>query len=59
MTRKIFLGLICMTFAVFLLTATSVEAAKPVCGDGICSGGENPTKCPEDCGAAPVCGDGE
>jgi lysophospholipase L1-like esterase len=57
MTRKIFFGLMCMTFAVFLVTATSVEAGKPGCGDGICGPKENVDNCPADCGSSSFCGD--
>ena len=57
MNRKTFLGLMCTAFAVFLITATCVEAAKPICGDGVCSSGENASKCPDDCLPSSFCGD--
>ena len=44
---------------VFLLTPLAVDAAKPVCGDGNCTGKETAELCPEDCDASSqLCGDG-
>jgi cysteine-rich repeat protein len=43
-----------------LLLPAAAQAAKPVCGDGKCGGGETAATCPADCAAPPpaVCGDG-
>jgi cysteine-rich repeat protein len=51
----LFLG----AFSLLLLLPIGVEAAKPLCGDGKCAGGETSATCPADCGApSGVCGDG-
>ena len=42
-----------------VLASTSVFAAKPICGDGKCSGNETAESCPLDCDVSQdVCGDG-
>ena len=41
-----------------LFLPVGVQAAKPVCGDGKCTGGETYTSCPADCPKPAVCGDG-
>lgn len=55
------LGFYALLLTLFALTASTVFAAKPVCGDGICANKER-TSCPEDCPIEPppadVCGDG-
>ena len=46
-------------FAVALAwLVTDAEAAKPVCGDGVCKGNETAQSCPFDCTGGPVCGNG-
>ena len=50
---------ICALLVVATWIATPVDAAKPVCGDGICNGPETAASCPGDCAInPPVCGDG-
>lgn len=49
------MGLLLFVFIVSV-AVSNVGAAKPYCGDGRCSGQENPENCPEDCQAA-FCGD--
>jgi cysteine-rich repeat protein len=54
-------GLAAALVAVMMLGASAAWAAKPVCGDSKCNGGETPASCPADCGTPPppdVCGDG-
>ena len=59
---KVRYGFVTLLIMIVGLAAGSAMAAKPVCGDGICSGNEAKT-CPEDCPDPPPppadeCGDG-
>lgn len=59
---KIGLGFIAILLLTFSLLAGNAFAAKPVCGDGKCSGKETAANCSDDCSVLPpgdICGDGE
>lgn len=56
MTKKNFIFLILLMFCVW--GGSTVNAAKPYCGDGKCSPNEDIISCPEDCTDQPGCGDG-
>ena len=44
--------------AICLSYSGGAAAAKPVCGDGQCKGGETAASCPLDCASAEICGNG-
>ena len=49
--------LVIAAFGLLLSVPMAVQAAKPYCGDGKCSGGETTLSCLDDCGTPSVCGD--
>ena len=54
MSKRNFFVLLLFTACFVWAIANIAEAAKPICGDGICKKNiENSDNCPEDCGTPP------